>query len=697
MLFGISLKDWLDSDKVKVIDSIAGAGKSSAVDRLLKDNNVRYLRCTSTNNLKRDAEERYGCDCKTIASGLFVTENYKFYARHRDVDYKTVVIDEILQASEMSFDWIESNIGEHNIIVTTDSKQMMAPEQEAEIKARFNEFISRDDVIYVNVNETKRARTDETKKIFETLYEQADNPVLIKANELCDNFSYMKYEDIGEFDSNCAYICHTNEIEDYVYKDKQLSSRCDLDVIPKGYISNKQPKNLRSYPIMSHLDATENQATAWCEIKNIGSPTRFQGSEVIQGSKLYYIVEYESVISMRELYTTITRLWDIADFRVVFIKIPGKVEMKTFKGLPIKEHRYLTIDDSGDTRRLTKEQMDSIVGDKDSETIYYDKNVVFSSKGNVLYVRDGYQLPKTFEQKKTNVSAGSIARRDGSINYSFVKEIYGLLENEDIDYIRSAHRLGARRPCRYQVDLHSAYPHILRNEKIACDGFIETTYNSEMLNFYLCESDIITNQSIITEELKDYVEANNLGTCKYLFSTPYNNGCFVGEWLYAKAYGTKESKDSIKGFHYGYYQKKFLQLSDDGSCYLIDERHKYELLMANICSHLLYYMLQLQDVLNGAYIVTDAIYFDDYDDTTVDKIKSVLPEWMDFRIIDNQTDTKLYQTYDDLKTADEVKKERDRERAKAKRANMTAEQKAKEAERKRLARAKKKAESEKDN
>ena len=57
-IFGIDEKDFFDKNKVKVIDSIAGAGKSTQTHMALA--NINYLRVTATNQLKKDAEEKFG-------------------------------------------------------------------------------------------------------------------------------------------------------------------------------------------------------------------------------------------------------------------------------------------------------------------------------------------------------------------------------------------------------------------------------------------------------------------------------------------------------------------------------------------------------------------------------------------------------------------------------------------------------------
>ena len=120
--------------------------------------------------------------------------------------------------------------------------------------------------------------------------------------------------------------------------------------------------------------------------------------------------------------------------------------------------------------------------------------------------------------------------------------------------------------------------------------------------------------------------------------------------------------------------------------------------MVVILSTLLYYMMRLSDEIGGSYICIDAVHFDNIENDTIDKIKAVLPSWFDWRIKDNNSDSVVYQTYEDLKTKAEVNNETRNANKRAKRASMTEEEKAaaraKNAERMRLARAKKKADKE---
>ena len=67
-------------------------------------------------------------------------------------------------------------------------------------------------------------------------------------------------------------------------------------------------------------------------------------------------------------------------------------------------------------------------------------------------------------------------------------------------------------------------------------------------------------------------------------------------------------------------------------CYVIRPEYKYEIFFATITSTLFVYMVPLMKALNGTKVHVDAVYFDDMNDVTADIIKSMLPDFMDWKI-----------------------------------------------------------------
>lgn len=696
-----------------VIDGIAGAGKSSKLHAYMQEHNIKYGRYTSTNSLKRDASNRYGMEVKTIAAGLFTTENMRFYHDFKEPEFDVVVCDEILQTSPRIFDWADEFKDRCKTIMLTDSAQLLAPEQEEVMETKFNEFIKRDDVLYIQIDKTLRARDEATKEMYEKLYKDAKSDKFVRLSQLCKMFKVVSYDAI-KYEANKLFITHTNEIESFLYRDWKLSSRYDLELVAKGRISSKEKFNAYNYAIMSYADAASARIQNHLEVANIGSPNRMQGKETEDGT--YYIIEKNSIISIRELYTTVTRNWNIDNMIIVVIDIERKEKMKTFKGLPIKKEAFLTVD-ADETSIVSDKVMKSIFAENpDSETVCYNKDVILCKhnpkivayatskkkfKPGQLYYNKALNLildEKPVENSRKS-TAGSLIRKDATMNFSYCDEMYSILDKVDgVNHLFGTHKLNSRKKCNYQVDIYSAYMAVLSNCYMPADGFLSYEYDENMINVYLYEGKVLTNKSLITDELKNYVEEKGIGKCTYLFSVPRQEGCLLGSMLKAKAYRSIEDKKSLKEIHYGYYQKKYLELSSDKSCYIINESHKYEILMVVILSTLLYYMMRLSDEIGGNYICIDAVHFDNLENDTVDKIKSVLPSWFDWRIEDNKSDTVVYQTYADLKTKAEVNNKTRNANKRAKRSNMTEEEKAaaraKNAERMRLARAKKKAEKE---
>ena len=128
MIFSFTEDEFLDPNIVKVVYGVAGRGKSSIINKFFQDRGIHYLWTTSTNRLKRDAIERYGCEASTVCSALFTNDAGRFYCEEKEPECHTIIIDEILQTHPKVLDWIDHHKGLYNIIVLTDIKQMLTKE-----------------------------------------------------------------------------------------------------------------------------------------------------------------------------------------------------------------------------------------------------------------------------------------------------------------------------------------------------------------------------------------------------------------------------------------------------------------------------------------------------------------------------------------------------------------------------------------
>lgn len=348
MVFSYTDAEFLDKNIVKVIHGVAGRGKSSVINSFMQANGIEYLWTTSTNKLKRDAEARFNCKASTVCSALFENKNGCFYISEKDPDCDTIIIDEILQTSHKVLTWIENHVGRYNIIVMTDMKQMLTIDNSIMHKTflkQFEDFIAQP---YVKADEgttTQRARDKKTKDKIEYLYTKSGEAAdAFKRDMNACSFPVIPYEAM-DFNLNDIFITHLNETEDYLYRDKKLSMLplSYDDVIPKGGIANKPPKDLSRYPVLSQLQAERLKSQAYCQLKNVGSCTRYQGSECTDTQKLYYIITEDSTITNREWYTVVSRCWTIDSIVIVIAQKEKRENLTTFNGKKIKEAKTLAL------------------------------------------------------------------------------------------------------------------------------------------------------------------------------------------------------------------------------------------------------------------------------------------------------------------------------------------------------------------
>lgn len=126
MIFGISDEDFFDKNKIKIIDGIAGAGKSSMVIDKLKKHGSKFCLASFSNALKFAAADRFDCECDTICGLAFINRPFPRSEEKEVTEYDTVVLDEILLDGRECLQWMKHNVGKVNIIALTDSHQMLS-------------------------------------------------------------------------------------------------------------------------------------------------------------------------------------------------------------------------------------------------------------------------------------------------------------------------------------------------------------------------------------------------------------------------------------------------------------------------------------------------------------------------------------------------------------------------------------------
>jgi len=208
----------------------------------------------------------------------------------------------------------------------------------------FNEFMEEPFVLLDEGTETKRARDAETKAKIEALYEKSNDGYGEFDRDIESGlFNIIPYEEM-EYTTRDIYITHLNETEDILYRDKKLADGAfnTDDLIPKGGIASKPPKDPSKYPILSQLQAEKTRARSYYQLKNIGSCTRYQGSECTDTQTLYYIITQRSRITNREWYTVVSRCWKLSSI-VIVLADSKKEPLREFRGKTIKEVKTLVV------------------------------------------------------------------------------------------------------------------------------------------------------------------------------------------------------------------------------------------------------------------------------------------------------------------------------------------------------------------
>lgn len=312
---------------------------------------------------------------------------------------------------------------------------------------------------------------------------------------------------------------------------------------------------------------------------------------------------------------------------------------------------------------INDRELDELLEENKSEEFAWNKNKVIIN--NVTYYRQSIVTDTS-----TKSTAQSLIKKEAEFDYNYCEELYTELEAHKLDHIiyaRPANSVFKNDSFRanlqhnYQLDLYSAYPHILKYEKLPVAGDLYTEEIVDMLNFYKYKGKYLTNNCIVTDDLKQYIEANGLGSCEYMFSTNYKIGSKLGDKLIDMVYKNKKTKQDAKQIHYGFYQKKYIEYDMHDDCYIRNEAHKYEILMIAVLSQLVYIMLNIRDIIGDDcyHFVTDAYFFDNLDDIDdiVARLKARFSNY-DYRIIDctipseeDKHGTIIYKSYPDLPDA----------------------------------------------
>ena len=666
--------------KVKVIDGIAGAGKSTSVVNYLESHGEKFCLASFSNALKFAASDKFGCDTDTICGLCFVNTPFPRSAEREVGEYRTVVLDEVLLDGMECINWIRNNVGKINIIALTDSHQMLSVENSYGVLQAFDKLCKLKSTLYVQLTDTKRARDDKTKEMYNKLFAVQSNQLfdLNMAKELfeCDVIDFNEIE----FDENDTYICHTNKIEHEIYKRYDLSSRRDINLIPKNHISRNRSVDLDKYPICDQITAVEKHLDAYVQAASVASPVRFQGKEVVKGTNCYFVVESSSLFTGRELYTVGTRCQDMKSIHIVVMNIEEYKGPDKIRNIDVVKPKRLNIPDHPKTyKHVSNGDMVKLLKQYGDPDVYYltdyitsGDNIIYSTLSNSALNRfadinedpDNYTV--TIKKKKSpgrvrNIS--SITKKDPTMHFDFMDRVYDILKT-DIN----PPRIKNPRNCKKEqfdrlCDIYSAFPTVLHNAPMPKAGVIYTERGDDLLNFYKYKGKIVNNGAIITEEL-----AMKLGDSEYMFSTNKQIGCELGHYTYEQCHTSKEKKAAVnENFLWGILEKDFYKAElvvKNGELVIKYAKHEsnvLELVACALWSALCCVMLDAIGSIKAKdfIVVTDGLYYNG------DK-QPTLPEWCDYRIEDKLKERVvgkgnekysniIYKTYEDLPTDNQLK------------------------------------------
>lgn len=622
---------------------------------------------------------------------------------------KTIIIDEVLQTSPKVFDWVRSHIGKYNIIICTDSRQMLTPIGGATMLEEFEKLKEEDYTECIDLTETKRAVNEYSRRLYNFCFEHVNDDyplykVLAKNIKKIDNINSIEYNE------NNAYICHTNDIEEYLYNHWNLYNRYELELIPKGGIASKTVNISDKYPIIPQKQVNR-RIRSYYQIANIGTVIRYQGTEVAQGNKLYFFVEDFSKVGNREFYTMLTRCKDCNDIIIVTVDVPRDDIITSYNGKPVKKKVTPVLDgatvlkDGTTVADNIKEGFISVdaLGEalkniNDTEELHYIKDKAYI---------DGEYVRATFreENKKPKLTITGLLNKDNDIKCQymgrFLKTFEAVQNNIDfddgfndgkfIDTIIPANLKEWTSPIddvknrfeyAYACDLFSAYSHVLvygdipagygfipRNE-MQTDRLYHTDINTpDGVDFYMyTSSELFPFGTLLTGNVVRYIQARASCPAVYIGTAPKLERCKMGETLIKKAHDSIESKAEVKEVHYGYLEKSFLEGLDyengEATAYVINKENNNQLLMVAIRSELALICLKIREAVTGKIyrspVCVDCVYFDTNEDikTVGDRIHGIIPNF-DFRIHNPKNKQEVYyQTYENLKTRKEKAKER---------------------------------------
>lgn len=565
---------------------LAGTGKTTTAVKYYLSKGYKVKVLTANNNTARALTQSLGVEVQTIASGAFINNPpVQYYVDFKDLsEYDVIIIDEALLAgTKRVFDLAEHLMENHIVVICTDENQMLPDLNNEGILYAFRALKEKADAVeyFTTIYRTSDPETQENYRFW---YDRASkDDKLYFADDLRNMFDEKSIDEL-EFSNDDMWVCVANNGEQFVVDHFHLSSRGDIELIPKGAAASQTSCN-RRMPILTQNEANELGAKEYYGYAPVSSIVRAQGKTAKskdetknkkKNGQVYMVMEESSATSDKGIYTTYTRIRHHDDFHVVIIPDYSKFELDEINGLPVKnlvdyqmnKNKAEIIKMGDDMPSYIFNNIKGIYENDTDKTFYNKKHLFTKDKKHVSVVSkdcfvldkkkytrmsDGTILTQQLNPKRTkwsrpyengqlNINPYNLAKKMTPLNY--VDEVYSICAEHHASLMYFEMGFPKHKERCFEFDLRKGYHHAFYLAPIPMPGVLSHEYNADMLNWYFVNKRGSKDVRTVTERYAKELAEYDMFDIEFAFATPYKIGCLIGD-IFKEMLQTKEGTDEI--------------------------------------------------------------------------------------------------------------------------------------------------------
>lgn len=565
---------------------LAGTGKTTTAVKYYLSKGYKVKVLTANNNTARALTQSLGVEVQTIASGAFINNPpVQYYVDFKDLsEYDVIIIDEALLAgTKRVFDLAEHLMENHIVVICTDENQMLPDLNNEGILYAFRALKEKADAVeyFTTIYRTSDPETQENYRFW---YDRASkDDKLYFADDLRNMFDEKSIDEL-EFSNDDLWVCVSNNGEQFVVDHFHLSSRDDIELIPKGAAASQTSCN-RRMPILTQNEANELGAKEHYGYAPVSSIVRAQGKTAKskdetknkkKNGQVYMVMEESSATSDKGIYTTYTRIRHRDDFHVVIVPDYNKFKLEEINGLPVKnlvdyqmnKTKAEIIKMGDDMPNYIFNNIKGIYENDTDKTFYNKKHLFTKDKKHVSVVnKDCFVLDKKkytrmndgtvltqqlnpkctkwsrhYENGQLNINPYNLAKKMTPLNY--VDEVYDICAKHGMPTLNFFDiGLPRHKDRQFEFDLRKAYPHAFYLAPIPMPGVLSHEYNANMLNWYFVSKGG-KRIDLATERYASQLKKYNMFDIEFAFATPYKIGCLIGD-IFKEMLQTVEGTEEI--------------------------------------------------------------------------------------------------------------------------------------------------------